>query len=155
MMMRGAILGVTLLLIVGACSAARSESVRSVTSVPSRCVVRKVSQAHSGGMLLNRTYSDSFPSSECRSTNLGLEVLHDALTLFFEAEGAFPDSLVQIMTLRSAVPALSPRAEWLVDGWGVQFEYRRVRAAYVLRSAGPDRRFDSNDDLIDSTRSAR
>ncbi len=38
------------------------------------------------------------------------------------------------------------------DGWGTAFRYRPGKGEYVLASAGPDRRFDSDDDLVRTVR---
>lgn len=133
------------------CGRAESRPENRATGVADRCEVRRVARASTGGALINQAYSDSFPSAECRETNLGLEALHGALRDFRAMRGQFPDSLSQILELRHEVPALTPAPDWLRDGWGTPYGYERRGNGYRLRSAGPDRNIATADDLIDST----
>ena len=63
---------------------------------------------------------------------------------FRTPRGQFPS------TLQEALP--SPRSAWITDyehdAWGTPLRYRVVRSGYELRSAGPDRTFETSDDVV-------
>lgn len=91
---------------------------------------------------------------------------YDELDLFLDAE-TFEQMMIDITSLEmkniargieilgripgeapSELSALELRGGDLIDAWGVDYDYSREPGRAVLRSAGPDREFNSDDDLV-------
>lgn len=78
-----------------------------------------------------------------------MRMLGTAVEVFRSAEGQLPETLQEICTNSRACEHLVP--EGMVDEWRMPVRYSRNSSDYVLQSAGPDRRFDTADDLVVST----
>lgn len=66
--------------------------------------------------------------------------------------GEYPPDLSALITNRGHTNWRGPYVRSTavpLDPWGHPFRYRRDRAGYELRSAGPDRRFMTNDDITE------
>ena len=63
---------------------------------------------------------------------------------YCESHGRYPATLVEVLP--------TPRSDWIViydfDGWDRPLQYRGNDRDYELRSAGPDRHFNTVDDVI-------
>jgi hypothetical protein len=71
-----------------------------------------------------------------------MATLEKALTLFTATQGQLPQTLKELFAARffSGDPS---------DGWGTMPKYERLSDEnYRLISAGPDRTFDTDDDII-------
>jgi len=78
-------------------------------------------------------------------TSVRLERLLGILEQFSAREGRIP------RTLAEAIPAVRFDAMILdPDGWGTSFRYIPAAHDFDLRSAGPDRQFDTGDDVVTS-----
>ena len=90
------------------------------------------------------------PSAHARSTVCGsqlsnLRSLDSALLVYALDHGGLPTTEQGLKVLYDAGivdPLRKP-----VDYWGTPYRYRRSGAAYDLRSAGPDKTFNTEDDL--------
>jgi len=51
------------------------------------------------------------------------------------------------VTLTALEQDLQIRPEELLDGWGTRFRYQPREGSYAITSAGPDRQFDTSDDV--------
>ena len=75
-------------------------------------------------------------------TETNMATLEKALTLFTATQGQLPQNLKELFAARlfSGDPS---------DGWGTMPRYERLSDEnYRLISAGPDRTFDTDDDII-------
>ena len=75
-------------------------------------------------------------------TETNMTTMENALTLFSANEGRLPQNLRELFAARlfSGDPS---------DGWGTNLKYERLSEEnYRLISAGPDRTFDTGDDII-------
>lgn len=75
-------------------------------------------------------------------TETNMTTMENALTLFSASEGRLPQNLKELFAARlfSGDPS---------DGWGTLLKYERLSEEnYRLISAGPDRTFDTDDDII-------
>jgi hypothetical protein len=82
-----------------------------------------------------------------RRTTAMLKALADGLIAYQRDRGRFAetDKIAELLDY------LSPRyiaTPYRFDLWGKQFEYRGTATSYRLISAGPDRKSDTNDDLV-------
>lgn len=87
---------------------------------------------------------------ECGATNRSLNLVADALARFHRDRASYPDSLRALLRMEVPPPYLPAREDWFVDGWGTELRYRRRGPGYELRAAGPDRAFDTADDVVES-----
>ena len=85
-------------------------------------------------------------------TEGALGILHTAVARYVRDRGRLPDSLAAVLELGlpAELPheAFRPKAWWLVDGWGEAMTLTRLADGYRLRSAGPDRRLNTADDVV-------
>jgi hypothetical protein len=75
-------------------------------------------------------------------TTTNMATLEKALTLFTATQGQLPQNLKELFAARlySGDPS---------DGWGTLLKYERLSDEnYRLISAGPDRTFDTDDDIV-------
>ena len=74
--------------------------------------------------------------------------LQRRLLAFHDRNGRFPSMLADVCdaTMGGCVWLDSP--SHIVDGWGIPVRYEPQESDYDLRSAGPDRRFGTGDDLV-------
>jgi hypothetical protein len=78
-----------------------------------------------------------------------VRTLGTAIEAFRAAEGELPETLDAICTNPRACDHYLPARA--VDEWSMRIRYDHDGTDYSLRSAGPDRRFDTADDLVFST----
>jgi hypothetical protein len=85
---------------------------------------------------------DKYLESKIKLTEANLDSLsREVLTYTTEAEG-LPESL-------DALRRFHPTAGSLPDAWGTKIRYERLSdTGFRLRSAGPDRNFDTADDIV-------
>ena len=83
-----------------------------------------------------------------------LIAFHSAIECFVICRGSPPNSNEGLSALTAAScfepghePCLDP-PEIRPDGWGTPFRYRTDGTNAVVESAGPDRTFDTADDLL-------
>jgi len=86
--------------------------------------------------------ADKYLQSKVNLTRANLEALsREVLTFASEAEG-LPGSL-------DALRRMHPTAAALPDAWGTKIRYEKLSdSSFRLRSAGPDRAFDTEDDIF-------
>ncbi|MFZ2055683.1 MAG: hypothetical protein WAU81_15950 [Candidatus Aminicenantales bacterium] len=75
-------------------------------------------------------------------TETNIATMEKALAFFTATQGQVPENLKELFAARlfSGDPS---------DGWGTLLKYERLSDEnYRLISAGPDRRFDTDDDII-------
>lgn len=85
---------------------------------------------------------DKYLESKIKLTEADLEALSRVI-LSFTAEGeGLPESL-------EALRRFHPTAGALPDAWGTRIRYQRLSdSSFRLTSAGPDRAFDTADDIV-------
>jgi hypothetical protein len=85
---------------------------------------------------------DKYLESKIKLTEAGLEALsREVLTYASEGDG-LPETL-------DALRRFHPTAGALPDAWGTKIRYEKLSdSSFRLRSAGPDRVFDSADDIV-------
>ena len=84
-----------------------------------------------------------------RETQATLFCVRRAITEFSVANRAIPEELSEALPPQTNCPLMHPgvRLDAARDGWGTAFSYaRRGDHDYELRSAGPDREFETPDD---------
>lgn len=112
---------------------------------------------------LHKVRQDVQSRSEISVTRSRMDRLDTAMRIIqnaaFEGEVPFPDTPDQIASItrshRQLFPrnALLPSAELLKDEWDTPMRYERQgKMDYLFRSAGPDKIFDTDDDLTLSSR---
>jgi hypothetical protein len=89
------------------------------------------------------TDSDIWPDPVER-TEVRIEVLRRYLAGHFASEGAWPTSLAAVLPTGRD----DPIAGYGVDAWNRAFRYVPAGTDYELRSAGPDGRFETADDIV-------
>lgn len=95
------------------------------------------------------------PPGPCRTTNLGIDVLEQTIGDYVARTGRLPARLEELLTLEYEPPRPPPKDWWFVDGWGTRFRYVALDRSFRIQSAGPDRTFDTDDDVIGETILAR
>jgi hypothetical protein len=97
----------------------------------------------SGCMVLLRPF---FPGWRLSETEATIVDVRGAVHAFEREHQAVPESLVQLCAAPGTVPC--PRGDFR-DGWGTKLVYRRLNgSSYELRSAGPDGRPFTGDDIV-------
>jgi hypothetical protein len=89
------------------------------------------------------TDSDIWPDPMER-TEVRIEVLRRYLADHFASEGAWPASLAAVLPTGRDDPIVG----YGVDAWKRAFRYVPADTDYELRSAGPDGRFETSDDIV-------
>jgi len=99
----------------------------------------KVAKDDQGGLEI---MVDKYLESKIKLTEVNLESLsRQVLSYATEGEG-LPASL-------DALRRFHPTAGSLPDAWGTKIRYERLSdSSFRLRSAGPDRVFDTSDDIV-------
>lgn len=99
----------------------------------------KVGKDEKGGL---ETMVDKYLESKIELTEVNMETLsREVLSSATEGEG-LPASLEALRRFR-------PTAGSVLDAWGTKFRYERLSdSSFRLRSAGPDRVFDTGDDIV-------
>src|SRR5512136_590338 len=99
----------------------------------------KVAKDEKGGLGI---MVDKYLESKTKLTEANLDGLsREVLTYASEGEG-LPESL-------DALRRFHPTAGSLPDAWGTKIRYERLSdSSFRLRSAGPDRIFDTGDDIV-------
>lgn len=82
-----------------------------------------------------------------RRTRLQLRELTTALSSYSTANGSYVEAQT-IQGLLDGLTAAHLRVPQWYDQWGTPLFYRGGKQEYRLRSAGPDRQFDTSDDLV-------
>jgi len=92
--------------------------------------------------------------SGARVTRLRLEILQLEIAQYYRQHATVPEQLSEILKMPASDPAREPDAHWLVDGWGHPFLYSRAALpdSFEIRSAGPDGRFGTHDDIAHGER---
>lgn len=80
----------------------------------------------------------------------GFQALAGAIDMFEVDTGRYPDDLKELYDPENipsgwAGPWIKP--EWLIDAWGKQIRYTKLKKSFEIRSAGPDGKFNTKDDL--------
>lgn len=87
--------------------------------------------------------------SEAREqTHFTLRATHTGLVLYQRAAGKLPVQLREVCDREPSWCALDEPDRWFRDGWGTPIRYLPRGSEYVLSSAGPDRQFQTKDDII-------
>lgn len=73
-----------------------------------------------------------------------------AIDIFEVEHGCLPTNLTQLLSGARGGPFLhdTNSASAFLDEWQTALRYTRSRESYELRSAGPDRQFETGDDLV-------
>jgi len=79
-----------------------------------------------------------------------LEVIATALESFKRERGAYPESKTQAALIDSLNPRYLKRVV-RIDPWHQPYEYEGSRTSFVLRSAGPDEKANTSDDVTVSS----
>jgi len=79
-----------------------------------------------------------------------LEVIATALESFKRERGAYPESKTQAALIDSLNPRYLKRVV-RIDPWHQPYEYEGSRTSFVLRSAGPDEKANTADDVTVSS----
>jgi len=79
-----------------------------------------------------------------------LEVLATALESFRRERGAYPESKTQASLIDNLNPRYLKRVV-RIDPWHQPYEYEGSRTSFVLRSAGPDEKANTADDVTVSS----
>jgi hypothetical protein len=97
------------------------------------------------------TLVDNFPESErfgadsVRWATFRLKALQENVVQYYRANRRPPTSLADA----TPIPPGSPvRGSYRYDPWGTAVQYRQTSSGFTLRSAGPDRAFETSDDII-------
>lgn len=105
------------------------------------CVRERIEVVRTQGTIIE------YPQSPCRTTNLRLDVLQERIGEFQTREGRLPHALDELLEFQVERPSVPAEPYWFVDGWETSLRYRPLGSRYELRSAGPDRHFETPDDL--------
>jgi hypothetical protein len=87
------------------------------------------------------TEEDLWPDPRARQM-VHMGVLSRRLQAAARYDGRLPDSLAEFW------PSDTTITSFAVDLWSTQLLYQHRETVFVLRSAGPDRRFDTMDDIL-------
>ena len=84
----------------------------------------------------------AFDSAKDKLTRSNMAMIRRAVELYIATQGETPRDFKQIRTQQALLGAL-------VDGWGYSIKYERLNELnYRLISVGPDKTFDTEDDII-------
>ena len=83
----------------------------------------------------------------CNSTRISIQEIEKALEIYArQNNGKLPDSLHEMLHSDKSIPdCFGP--EVLRDSWGTLFNYQRDGVTFKLRSAGPDMKLNTSDDI--------
>lgn len=85
-----------------------------------------------------------------------LRLLHSGVLAFQARFDRLPDTFDEVCRSEPSWCRLMDTEDWLADRWQSQVRYSRLEDSYQLRSAGADRRFGTDDDVVfDPARDAR
>jgi hypothetical protein len=88
-------------------------------------------------------------STDAREQTLyTLRATHAGLTYYWRSERKLPATLHEICDREPVWCASDEPDRWFRDGWRTIIRYVPHGQEYVLSSAGPDRRFDTQDDIV-------
>ena len=81
------------------------------------------------------------------STRISIQEIEKALEIFTrQHKGKLPDTLHEMLhSEERAMNCFGP--EVLLDSWGTPFDYQRDGTTFKLRSAGPDMKLNTADDI--------
>jgi hypothetical protein len=91
------------------------------------------------------TVLDPTPAQE---TEAKFRIVDSMILTYCKERNTLPRRLVSVLSVGAADPLLKPEPEYLLDGWGHQFRYRLMGPSYEIRSAGPDGKFRTGDDIV-------
>jgi Type II secretion system (T2SS), protein G len=82
------------------------------------------------------------------STQISIQEVEKALKMYASQHGGkLPDTLDEMLHFENlACTDFAP--EVLLDSWGTPFDYQRDGTTFKLRSAGPDLKLNTSDDII-------
>lgn len=90
--------------------------------------------------------------AKLEETSKRLEALATAIDMFQVDKDVYPADLKALGPNPKGWGASSTgylvHGEKLVDAWGTKFRYSNMTNTFELRSAGPDRQFDTVDDML-------
>ncbi len=99
----------------------------------------KVAKDEQGGLEI---MVDKYLETKIKLTEVDMESLSRQVISFASEGGGLPESL-------EALRRFHPTAAALPDPWGTKIRYERLSdSSFRLRSAGPDRVFDTSDDIV-------
>ena len=81
-------------------------------------------------------------------TEWSLRELHSAIVAFRAAAGTWPQRVTDICHRDESRCGSNWPTRWGRDGWGHEIRYNATRDGFEIRSAGPDGRFATGDDLL-------
>jgi|GEM_PF-2541050 len=82
----------------------------------------------------------------CNNTKISIQEIEKALKIYASHHnGKLPDTLHEM--LHSEERAVHDFGDVLIDSWGIPFNYQRDGATFKLRSAGPDMKLNTADDI--------
>jgi hypothetical protein len=85
---------------------------------------------------------DKYLQAKIDLTRVNLEALSREVLTYSADGGGLPETL-------DALRRFNPMAGTLPDGWGTRIRYQRLSdSSFRLSSAGPDRAFDTSDDIV-------
>lgn len=122
---------------------------RSAQRVPRRRAVHSVAYARCVSPVL-LVLAACIPSSSRAPADpeFKLRALRAAVVEYRARVGDLPSTLEQTCMLDSTLCRMEPSERWLRDAWGTTVRFDVGAGTYRLASAGPDRSFGTNDDLV-------
>ena len=85
---------------------------------------------------------EAFDSAKDKLTRSNMAMISRAVELYIAQQGETPQNFKQVRSQQALLGAL-------VDGWGYTIKYERLNELnYRLISVGPDKTFDTEDDII-------
>lgn len=132
----------------GTTKAQRAVSSAPVQQTPQQSLAAVVQQSNQGsGEVVQQAVTSSASLPQTRNlteeewTRVRLEAIDNALASYKEhADGKVPMTLQKLRMFSS--PSLSFK-----DGWGVKMRYVTDGVEYIVSSSGPDKTFDTEDDI--------
>ena len=80
-------------------------------------------------------------------TRSAISAIEQAARVYEIRTGRFPDSLDQLIQPMGDRPALLDKKA-ITDAWGTRVSYKRTTDFFEIRSAGPDRVMNTEDDIL-------
>jgi hypothetical protein len=98
--------------------------------------------AKQGGKSRLEDQVDAFAEVKDKTTRTNMTSLEKAIDLFIAQQGRVPNDLKEIQTFSRSIYVDT-------DSWGNKIKYERISdASYRLTSAGKDKIFDTDDDIV-------
>ncbi len=89
----------------------------------------------------------SLPTTRTDATRATVQTVWTAIQAYEIKTGKYPESLEEVTQPIGNQPILLPKAA-LIDAWGRSFVMRMTNDVIEVRSAGPDGKMDTKDDIV-------